>query len=79
MDIDIAAGLPIIVNDLTIILKSFYLLGLFFYLIFAVVMIRQVEMMITSLSGQLHLPVRPIAWIHFAATLVVFFAAALIL
>jgi len=79
MELDVGLNFPLIIGDIVIILKGFYLLGLFMYVIFAVGVIKQVDMMSKSLSGILFLPVRTIAWLHLVATLVVFVSAVLLL
>ena len=51
--------------------EGFYIIGLILYLGFAVVVIRQVEMMVEALGGLLKLPLRITAWGHLVATLLI--------
>lgn len=59
--------------------KLFVLFGLLLYLAFAVVVIRQVNLMIHALDGILNLPVKTIAWVHFLLALAVFLLAIFLL
>lgn len=59
--------------------KLFVLLGLLLYLGFALVVIRQVNLMIHALDGILNLPIRTIAWIHFLLAIAVFLLAIILL
>lgn len=59
--------------------KIFIVVGLFIYLLFSLVIIRQVDLMTGVLSGKLNPSLRVIALIHFVATLLVFLASLLIL
>ncbi len=44
--------------------KALLLLGMFFYLAFGVIVIRQVNLMARTLNGAFDLPIKVIAWIH---------------
>ena len=55
------------------------LLFLLIYIIFSVVVIRQVKSMIQALNGTLDLPLRLIAWIHLGIAVFVFFLALIVL
>jgi hypothetical protein len=60
------------VPQLPFILKLLVLLSLIGYLIFAGIIIRQVEMMLNSLKGLLEAPIQILAWVHFLLVLGVF-------
>jgi hypothetical protein len=79
MEQDFFQLMPFTLNDLLLVVKGFYLLALFLYILFAGIVIRQVQMMMTSLKGVLKLPLNLIAWLHFFATLVVFIMAIVLL
>lgn len=79
MNLSLGIDIPLLVTDFMIILKGFYVLGLFLYLIFAVVVVKQVQMMTEALSGVLLLPIKPLAWFHLFASLVVFVLAVFLL
>jgi len=64
-------------REVLLLLKMAYILGLSMYLVFAVVMVRQVEMMVSALNGLLHLPVRLVAWIHLILVVVILILVAL--
>ena len=58
--------------DVTFILKLLFLFGLLLYLVYAFVVIRQVEMMIHSLPGSVfEFPLRIAVWAHFLLTIAV--------
>jgi len=63
------------INSVWGIAKGFYLLGIGIYLIFAMVMIRQVQLMSNTLNGTLNLPLRLVAWIHLGLGVGVFLLA----
>lgn len=69
----------LLAGEFLIIIKGFYLLGLFMYVIFAALVIKQVRMMTRSLAGLLDLPVMPIALGHFLFALFLFLISAVIL
>ena len=62
-----------------ILLKILFLVAFLIYVAFAVIVVRQVNLMIKTLDGVLNLPLRMIAWIHFLAALIVFVLAVVIL
>jgi len=64
-------------REVLLLLKMAYILGLSMYLVFAVVMVRQVEMMVSALNGLLHLPVRLVAWIHLILVVVILISVVL--
>ena len=66
-------------TDAYVLIKLFFLLGIFFYLIFAGVIIRQTDMMLKSLNGLLDLPVRYFAWFHFLIAIGVLIMAIILL
>ena len=57
-------------DSVLLMVKLFYLIGLVMYMVFATVVLRQVEMMLSSLGGVLDLPIRLVAWIHLILVLV---------
>ena len=59
--------------------KALVLIALIIYLIFAVVIVRQVYAMTKVVSGELDLAIKIAAWIHLALTLLVVFLAAAVL
>lgn len=61
------------------VVKLLVLLALLLYLIFAIVIIRQVDLMRKALNGILDLPLRIIAWIHLGIALGIFLLAIIIL
>lgn len=62
-----------------ILVKFLFLVGLGIYILFAVIIIRQVDLMNRTLKGTLDVSVRVLAWIHFLAAVFVFVLAWLIL
>jgi len=62
-----------------ILLKILFLVAFLIYVAFAVIVVRQVNLMIKTLDGVLNLPLRMIAWIHLLAALIVFVLAVVIL
>lgn len=76
---DVFNLLPFAFDDFLLVIKGFYLLGLFLYLLFAVLVIKQITMMKQSLGGVLTLPLMPIAVIHFLVAVGVFLGAAVFL
>ena len=69
----------ILTLDVWGVVKFFVLFGLLLYIVFAVVVIRQVQLMSHSLNGTLDLPLRLIALIHLGLTVGVFLLALLVL
>jgi len=61
------------------VVKVLVLFCLLLYLVFAVVIIKQVNLMRRSLNGILEWPLPVLAWIHFGFALSVFLLAAVIL
>lgn len=59
--------------------KILVIFALFLYVIFAVVVVRQVNMMIDTLGGQLEIPIRIIAAIHLTGAILIFLLALVIL
>lgn len=62
-----------------ILLKILFLVAFLIYVAFAVIVVRQVNLMIKTLNGVLNLPLKMIAWIHLLAALIVFVLAVVIL
>ena len=67
--------------ELTIwlLIKLLFLVGLGIYIFFAVIIIRQADLMNRTLKGTLDVSVRLLAWIHFLAALFIFVLALVIL
>jgi len=61
------------------VVKVSILFGLGLYLVFAVVVIRQVQLMSKALNGSLDLPLRLIALIHLGMVIAVFLFALVVL
>lgn len=59
--------------------KALVCFGLFIYLFFAILIIRQVDLMAKTLNGALNLPLKMIAWIHFSFALIIFLLSIIIL
>lgn len=45
-------------------LKAVFMIALLFYLAFAVIVVRQVSLMIKTINGHFKIPVKFIAWVH---------------
>ena len=76
---DLFTQFPVLLTDFLLILKAFYLLGLFMYVVFAAFVVRQVDMMQSSLQGLLGLPIKPIALLHLLASVIILLMAAFVL
>jgi hypothetical protein len=59
--------------------KAIILLALVIYLIFAIVVIRQVNAMTKVVSGQLNVPLKLLSWAHLIFTLLVIVLSIVIL
>ncbi len=66
-------------NSLWLLLKTFLLVGLLIYLIFASVVIRQVNQMTDTLEVGFEAPIRFLAWMHLFMALGTFVVAFVIL
>lgn len=62
-----------------VLLKILFLLGAFLYILFAVIMMRQVRMMIETLHGGMQLPIRVLAVMHLLLAIGVFLLALIVL
>lgn len=71
--------IPIIGVSIWLIVKVFVLLALAIYLVFAMVIIKQVSLMITTLEVGFEIPIRLLAWGHFLFALGIFVLALIIL
>jgi len=60
-------------------IKILFVVGLFLYLAFAVIVVRQVGLMGRTLDGEFNLPLKFIAWVHLIISLGVFLLAIFIL
>lgn len=59
--------------------KFFFVVGLFIYLLFALVIIRQVDLMTGVLQGNLNRGIRIVGLIHFGFALIVLLSALILL
>jgi hypothetical protein len=59
--------------------KLFVLVGLLVYLVFAIVVIRQVQLMTRTVTGDLDKAIRVISWVHFGLSAGIFILALLFL
>lgn len=59
--------------------KVFVIFALFIYLVFAIVVVRQVHMMIKVVSGELNLPIKIAAWLHLVLAIFIIFLSVAIL
>lgn len=55
------------------------LLFLLIYIVFSIVVIRQINLMSQALNGALNVPLKVIAWLHFGMALFVFFLGLVVL
>jgi len=62
-----------------LIIKTLFVMGLFLYLAFAVIIIRQVGLMGKTLDGEFNLSLKFIAWIHLIISFGVFLLAIFVL
>jgi len=62
-----------------ILVKLLFLIGLLIYLAFAVIVVRQVNLMIRALNGELETSLRLISWLHLIVAIGVFLLAVVIL
>ncbi len=53
--------------------------GLFVYLFFALLVVRQVDLMAKTLNGALNLPLKLIAWLHLGLAITIFLLSLIIL
>ncbi len=61
------------------VVKIFILVALAIYLVFAVVVIRQVNTMTKVVSGELDIPLKILSWFHLLITLIVISLAVIVL
>jgi hypothetical protein len=59
--------------------KILFLIGLAIYIAFAVIVIRQVNLMTQALNGSFDFPIKLVSWIHLGVAIAVFFLALVIL
>lgn len=71
--------IPILGISVWLIAKIFILFALAIYLVFAVVVIRQVNLMIATVEVGFETPIRLLAWGHFLFSVGIFILAILIL
>lgn len=53
--------------------------GLFIYLLFALLIVRQVDLMAKTLNGTLNFPLKTLAWVHFVTAIAIFLLSIIIL
>lgn len=73
------AALPVIGVSVWFIAKIMYLIALAVYAVFAIVVVRQVRLMVDTLEVGFELPIQVIAWGHLIFALGVFVLAVIIL
>lgn len=61
------------------VIKIFILAALILYLIFSIIIIREVKLMNRTLKGVFNLPITIIAWLHFGLACLIFILALVIL
>jgi hypothetical protein len=61
------------------VVKILFLFALGLYLVFATIVIREVDLMNRTLTGVFNLPIKIIAWIHLALSILIFLVALKIL
>lgn len=71
--------LPLIGISVWLLVKIFILLFLAIYIVFSMVVIRQIKLMLQTLDMGLNLPIRFIGWGHFLFAVGIFVIALLIL
>lgn len=69
---EILEQITIGIDDIFSLVKIFYLVAMMIYLVFAGIVIRQVQMMVEAIGGVLRGPLRLMAWLHFGVALIVF-------
>ncbi|MDP2860977.1 MAG: hypothetical protein Q8N98_04690 [bacterium] len=62
-------------NALWATVKSFFVIGLFLYIIFAMIVVRQVSLLSTTIGTDLSPRLKFLSVVHLLASIVVFFAA----
>lgn len=65
--------------EIWVVFKVLIVLGLFIYLLFSLVIIRQVDLMTGVLSGKLNPELKIVALVHFVFALIVLISAIIIL
>ncbi len=72
-------SIPLLGTSIWLIVKIFFLVALVIYLIFALVVIKQVNIMTDTLDLSFEVPVKILAFLHFLFALAVLIIAFLIL
>jgi len=70
---------PVFGISIWLIAKAFVLLALFMYIVFSLVVIRQIRLMLETVDMGLNLPIRFIGWAHFLFAVGIFVIALTIL
>lgn len=65
--------------DPWVFVKILFLIGFSIYLAFAIIVVRQVNLMTRTLDSEFEAPLKLIAWVHLLASFGVFLLAVLIL
>lgn len=69
----------LITLDVWVVVKWLLVLALGLYGVFAVVVVRQVQLMSRTLNGALELPLKLLAWLHMGVAVMVLLMAVVIL
>jgi len=72
-------AIPIVGTSLWFIAKVFVLVAIAIYFVFAVVIIKQVNLMINTISIGFEIPIKMIAWAHLLFAIGIFVLAIIIL
>jgi len=72
-------GAPFLATSAWLIAKIFVLVALAIYLIFAVVIIRQINLMVDTTDIGFSLPIKLVGWAHFLFAVGIFILALIIL
>lgn len=76
---DILNAFSLDVGLFSSLVKGIYILGLLTYLIFSLLVIKQVRQMVTTVNGVLTEPLKLISYLHFLVALGVFCLAIIVL
>ena len=71
--------IPILEISIWLVAKVFVLIAFFLYIIFSVVVVRQVELMTSTLEVGFETQLKLLSYLHLAFAVFVFFAALIIL
>ena len=74
---DPLTSLPVI--NVWLVVKYLYLFVIAMYIIFAVIMVRQIHLMTSTLNGNFDFSIKVIGYVHFLLAIFVFFLALVVL